>query len=270
MSELRFRLGELLEGPDRCPFLDDEETMRLVDGRLPHPRLEAFERHAAACPACRELADDVGLFHDLTTAGVTVPSESKAFERTDGAVRRALERVTLGRRLRAWLYWLTPALAMVVLLLLLRPEARMIADLDPVPVLPPPVVRSPGLDRDWQRIATAWQEGDLERTAELLQQAVAETPQDADLLFYLGQAQLLRGREGAAIELLERVDALQRPAISEHTRWMLAAALERSGREREACAALRSVVEIGGTRAASAREIVKRRCREFERDQSAP
>lgn len=269
-SELRFRLGDLLEGPTRCVFLDDEEMMRLVDGRLAGPRLEAFERHAPGCPSCHELADDLQMFRDLTTSGVTVPAEIKAFEQTDAAVRQKLERISLGRRLRSLLYWLSPALATVLVAVFLWPQPRLIARIEPVPVMPPTAVRSPDLSQAWQRIAEAWQAGDLATTAELLEAAVAQAPQDADLLFYLGQTRLLRGEAAAAAEALERADVIQRAAISEHTRWMLAAAFERTDRVDEACAALRSVVQIGATRASAAREIVARRCRAVDGDQSAP
>ena len=269
-SQQPFRLGDLLEGPARCSFLSEDETIGLVDGRLAAPRLVAFERHVVACPACGELADDLQLFRDLTTSGVTIPAEIRAFERTNDSMLEKLNRISLRRRLRDLFYWLSPILVTVLLAVFLWPQSRLIAEIEPVELVPPPAVRSLDVSQAWQRIADAWESGDLASAADRLEAAVADDPQSADLLFYLGQARLLLGEPAAAVEMLERADAIQQPAISEHTRWMLAAALERTGRRDEACSALRSVVEVDATRAGAAREIVARRCGDGGVDQSAP
>ena len=100
----------------------------------------------------------------------------------------------------------------------------------------------------------------MPRALSRLERAAAAGSEDASLWFYLGQARLLAGDARGAVDALRRADALEIDAPSEHTRWMLAAALERTGRQDEACAALRSVAEIGGTRSAAARARVARWC----------
>jgi uncharacterized protein HemY len=94
----------------------------------------------------------------------------------------------------------------------------------------------------------------------LLEQAVVDRPEDADLWFYLGLARVRAGDASGAIEALERADRLQAPLHSEHTRWMLAAAFERVDRKAEACASLASVVELDASRATAARRIADRYC----------
>lgn len=260
--ELRFRLGDLLAGEPRCDFFGDEELVGFVEDRLGAARLDAFDRHATGCVSCTELVDDLKVFRKLTTAGVTVPAELASFRTVDARVRRRLSRVALGGRLRTFFYWLSPVLVSLLAVLFFWPATEhMIREIETMPFLPPPAVRSADLGLVWRQAGEAWSAGNMERAATLLEVAVAESPGEADLQFYLGHARLLSGDAEGAVAALQLADRLQTDAPSEHTRWMLAAALERVERGEEACTALRSIVEIGATRAADARDIVERACR---------
>jgi len=260
--ELRFRLGDLLADGPRCDFFGDEELAGFVENRLGAARLDAFDRHVAGCVSCSELVDDLAMFRKLTTAGVTIPAELASFRTVDGGVRRRLSRVALGSRLRTLFYWLSPVLVSLLAVLLFWPSPEfMIREIETMPFLPPPAVRSADLGQAWRQVGEAWGAGDMQRAATLLEAAVAQSPEEADLQFYLGHARLLNGETERAAAALRQADRLQSDAPSEHTRWMLAAALERIDREEEACAALRSIVEIGATRASEARGIVERDCR---------
>jgi hypothetical protein len=260
--QLHFRLGELLGVDSRCENLSPDELMSLVEGRLDGARLEALEQHARSCTACSELIDDVETFRQLTSSGVAVASEHKAFLESDARIRRKLG---LARRLPRfrWFYtWAVPAItAILVLAIWLSPgDELLIADVERMPLVPPPTVRTIDATEAWRQIGLAWEADDMARAVVLLESAVEESGEDASLWFYLGHARLLTGDAAGALDALSRSDALERHAPSEHTRWMLAAALERIDRRDEACDALRSVVEIGGSRAPAARERVERSC----------
>jgi hypothetical protein len=260
--QLHFRLGELLGVDSRCENLSPDELMSLVEGRLDGARLDALEQHARSCTACSELLDDVETFRQLTSSGVTVTSEHKTFLESDARIRR---RLGLARRLPRfrWFYtWAVPAIAAVLLLVVwLAPgDELLIVNVERMPLVPPPTVRTIDATEAWRQIGQAWDAGDMARAVLLLESAVEVADEDASLWFYLGHARLLAGDAAGAVEALNRSDRLEAVAPSEHTRWMLAAALERIDRRDEACAALRSVVEIGGSRAPAARERVERSC----------
>jgi tetratricopeptide (TPR) repeat protein len=261
-QQVQFRLGELLGGGARCEHLAPDEVMDLAEGRLRAGRLETLEQHARTCAACTELLDDVETFRKLTVSGVTIPAELRAFERSEARIRRRIGLSRLLSRFRWFLTWSVPAFAAMLLLVLwLAPEpARMIAEVERMPLVPPPSVRAAGAAETWREIALAWSADDMPRALSLLESAAAAGSEDASLWFYLGHARLLAGDARGAVDALARADALEIEAPSEHTRWMLAAALERTDRRNEACAALRSVAEIGGTRGAAARERVERWC----------
>jgi hypothetical protein len=260
--QLHFRLGELLGDDSRCENLSPDELMSLVEGRLDGARLEALEQHARSCTACAELLDDVETFRKLTNSGVTVASEHKAFLQSDAKIRR---RLGLSRRLPRfrWFYtWAVPAIAAVLLLVVwLSPgDELLIANIERMPLVPPPTVRTIDATEAWRQVGLAWEADDMARAVVLLESAVEGVDEDASLWFYLGHARLLTGDAAGAVDALSRSDALEQDAPSEHTRWMLAAALERIDRRDDACAALRSVVSIGGSRAPAARERLERSC----------
>lgn len=269
MSEpLRFRVGDLVGVEPPCEQLSAAEVEDLADGRLSLDRLEQVRKHAETCASCAELLDDVDRFGRLVTSGLTIPSERRAFERTDPEVRRGLGLAgpsgwhpwtRLPRRIQLWAL---PSFAAVVLLLVWLWPSRplLIADLDPVPLVPPPSVRGLSLGETWDRLQGSWGAGDMSTAARILESAIRDHPERADLRFYLGVALLRSGDAPGAVDALRDADRLEDPIPSEHTRWMLAAALERTNRVSEACEALRSVAEIGGTRASAAREIVARAC----------
>ena len=154
-----------------------------------------------------------------------------------------------------------PAIAAVLLVALWsgRTPVRQIP-VEPFPLLAPPVVRGVDQTELWSRLEERWSDDDMRGAATLLEQAVADRPEDADLWFYLGLARVRAGDASGAIEALERADRLQAPLHSEHTRWMLAAAFERADRKAEACASLAWVVELDASRATAARRIADRYC----------
>ncbi len=276
----RFLVGDLAGLGAPCDHLSAEEAEALAEGRLAAGRLGEIEAHAASCPACAELLDDLERFRTLASRGLTVPSERRAFDAADAAVRRKLRlsrapQSAPRRILRAAVrYGWLPALAAAVLLLVwLRPPPPvLIASVEAVPLEPPPTVRGLSLGETWDRLERPWNAGAMAEAARILDTAAEEHPDRADLLFYLGVARLRSGEAASAVEALQKADRLEAEAPSENTRWMLAAALERTGRIEEACDALRSVAEIGGARAGAAREIVDRACREAAppADQSLP
>jgi hypothetical protein len=266
---LLFRIGDLLGLREPCNHLSREELEDLVEGRLAPDRMETLEAHASACSGCAELLDDLARYRHLVLSGLTIPSERKAFDRVDGAVRERLglrrTRRGLFHDLASWMspLWVPAALASVILLLIWLWPSRpqLIASVEHVPLQPPPMVRGLSLSQIWERLEEPWSADDMTAVTRILEPAVREHPERTDLLFYLGVARLRSGDAEGAVEVLLRADRLEAPVPSESTRWMLAAALERVGRTEEACAALDSVVEIGGSRAAAAREIVDRACR---------
>jgi hypothetical protein len=269
MSDGRlFRVGDLLGLDERCVHLSPSELEDLVEGRMRSDRLEKLKAHAVGCSACTELLDDLAQYQDLVLSGLTIPSELKAFQSADAAARRRLGRCRTPhpwfRKLFSGLtpVWLTPALAGVILLMvwLWPSEPVLIATVEAVPLQPPPAVRGLSLDQTWQRLEEPWRADDMREAARILEPAVRENPDRADLLFYLGVARLRSGDPAGALEPLRRADEVEAAAPSENTRWMLAAALERVGRIDEACDTLRSVAEIGGVRAGDAREITDRAC----------
>lgn len=272
ITQLHFRLGELLGDDTRCEHLFPEELVSLVEGRLSVDRLEALEQHARTCAACSELLDDVETFRKLTSSGVTISSEHGAFLESDARIRRRLGLSRLALRFRWFVTWLVPAFAAMLLLVVwFSPgDEQLIADIERMPLVPPPTVRTVDSTEAWQQIELAWGADDMPRALALLESTVGDSTEDASLWFYLGQARLLAGDAAGAVDALGRSDALESDAPSEHTRWMLAAALERIDRRDEACEALRSVVEIGGSRAAVARERVERSCGSRPPGQSAP
>lgn len=263
-DRLEYRVGDLvgLDGP--CDHLSREELEDLVEGRLDPGRFRDLETHAAGCAACTELLSDLDRFRDLLFSGLAVATERRAFEATDPEVRRKLGLLRPPRRwFRPMLFWLTPAMAVLVLALIwLWPtEPVLIARIEPVPLQPPPAVRGLTLSETWSGLEEPWAAGDMARASVLLQAAVEQHPGQPDLLFYLGLARLLGGDATGALAALQEADRIEADFPSEQTRWMLAAALERVGRRDEACATLRSVAEIGGGRSVQAREIVERSCR---------
>jgi len=272
---LLFRVGDLLGLDAPCDNLSRAEQEDLVEGRLGPERLAEFEAHASVCASCGELLEDLQRYRNLVATGLTIPSERNAFDGTDAAVRRKLGLGGAARRGRRGLFswitplWLTPALATVVLLVLWLWPARplLIASVEPVPLQPPPTVRGLALERTWERLEGPWRADDMQGAARILEPAAQAHPERVDLWFYLGVARLRSGDAAGAVEALLEADRLEASAPSENTRWMLAAALERTGRVEQACAALRSVAEIGGVRAGAARAITDRAC---PRSQSAP
>jgi tetratricopeptide (TPR) repeat protein len=266
---LLFRVEDLLGLDERCDHLSSAELEELVEGRLPADRFRELKIHADGCPACTELLDDLAQYRTLVLSGLTIPSERAAFEKADADARA---RLGLRRTPRRWFrglfsgltpVWLTPALATLILMAVwLWPvQPRLIATVEPVPLQPPPTVRGLSLGQTWERLEGPWSADDMREAARILDPAVREHPERADLLFYLGVARLRSGDPEGALEALRRADEIETAAPSENTRWMLAAALERVGRTDEACDALRSVVEIGGTRAEAAREITDGACK---------
>lgn len=265
---LLFRVGDLVGLDEPCGQLSKAELDELLEGRLRPDRVAELETHAAGCPFCAELLDDLMRYRNLVYRGLTIPSERMAFLNADAAARRrlGLNRATrrrfLDRFFRMPPFWLTPALATVLLLAIWLWPSRplLIVTVEPVPLQPPPTVRGLSLDETWQRLEGPWQADDMREAARILDPAVRDHPERADLLFYLGVARLRSGDPEKALEALRRSDELEAAAPSENTRWMLAAALERVGRVDEACDALRSVAEIGGARAGAAGEITDRAC----------
>jgi len=265
---LLFRVGDLVGLDEPCGVLSPAELDGLMEGRLGPDRLAELESHAAACPACAELLDDLAQYRSLLLSGLTIPAERNAFESSNAAVRRRLGLGRACRRFRDWLsrmspLWLTPALATVLLLAVWLWPSRplLIAAVDAVPLQPPPTVRGVGLSETWDRLQGPWEKDDMRQAARVLERAVKRFPGEADLWFYLGVARLRSGDAGEAVDALLEADRIEAAVPSENTRWMLAAALERVGRVEEACTALRSVAGIGGAKARAAREIAERSCR---------
>ena len=259
---LRFRLGDLLIGPATCAHLDDDEVIGLVEGRLTAERLIHFGGHADDCDSCTELLDDLETFQGVTTHGITIPSERKAYEKSSARIRHRLVRARALAPFRSVLLWLTPAIAAAAAIAVLTwiPDGRLITDIGTVPLVPPPTVRAADVMETWQKLGVAWNEDDMPLAVGLLEEAVSDSPEDTSLWFYLGYARLRTENYPGAVEALRQADTLQVDAPSGQTRFMLAAALERVGRRDDACEALRSVEEIGGSRGQEAGEIVKRSC----------
>ena len=256
---LVFRLGELFADVARCSFLDEAEIEQLVEGRISDTRRGEWERHAAACVACTELLRDLQSIQEIESGGLTV-GERRMFRAADS---RTATTLGLGRRPRRHRrFWMTlPAIAAALFLTLWvgqSPDRQI--PVEPFPLLAPPAVRGADHADLWARLERNWSSDDMRGAAVLLEQAVGDRPEDADLWFYLGLARLRENEPSAAIEALKRADELQASLPSEHTRWMLAAAYEQAGRNADACGSLASVVQLGGSRAAAAREIAESYC----------
>jgi cytochrome c-type biogenesis protein CcmH/NrfG len=258
---LDFRLGELFADVARCSFLDDAETEQLVEGKISDARQREWERHATACVACAELLRDLESIQEIESAGLT-GGERRAFRAADSRTAAALGVGRQARpRRRFWI--MLPALAAVLLMALWvgRNPIRQIP-VESFPLLAPPAVRGADQADLWTDLERLWSNDDMRGAAVLLDQAVGERPEDAGLWFYLGLARLRAGEPSSAIGALQRADELQATVPSEHTRWMLAAAYEQTGRKAEACAILAAVVELDGSRAEAARQAAGRYCGE--------
>lgn len=261
---MRFRLGELLGIEPPCAFLSDDEMQAFIERRLAPERQQRFERHMNDCEACAELRNDTVVFENLVSAGLQVPAERHAFQESDPGLRRRLGIGRGRKRGWTWMYWLVPAvgaLALVAVVLSLGPDPRMFGPVESMPLVAPPSVRGLTLAEIYDRLEPVWLADDMAAAVEILKPGVAANPQQEDLIFYLGVAQLRSGDAAAAITTLRRVDALQAEIPSEHTRWYLAAALDATGDATQACEMLAAVVQIDGRRAATAAQLAEAHCR---------
>ena len=262
--EIGFSVQELLgEGPI-CGFLSEEEIEALADGRLDPRRRAAWEEHAGGCAFCSELRDDLQAF--LRLAEGEDPgtfSERRAFRKSRARVEAAIgaERRHLFRLVRLGVVAAALALTALVLILGLprRTSPSLIAEIESVPLVPPPVVRGVAVET-WNEARTAWDSGNFDEAAVVLEEAAAGSTSDPALLFYLGVARLRADDAAGAEEALRRADALERDVPSDSTRWMLATALDRLGRTEEACEVLRSVAGLGGAHADRAEKITRTSC----------
>ena len=257
------RLGDLLGNAADCSFFHEGEIAEWADGHLDAERFAAWIEHANSCDYCAELADDQHLFQQLTTDGVTIPGEFRAYEKTDARVREA---IGLGqrKRRRRWTFlgWLVPAFAIAALLILLvLPHPPLIKQIEQVPLIPPPAVRGFSVNEYWVEIEAAWTDEDYATAEAVLTRALAEHPELSDLAFYQGLARLNRNDWNGAIDSLQRADTLQVDSPSDTTRWALATALDRAGRRDAACRMLDAVVDLGGSHATRARTITESSCR---------
>jgi len=259
-DEMRFGLGELLGLGPRCDFLGPEEQEALLEGSLSPERRRAFEEHAAECPACSELMADVEMFRDLSAGGTPMASERRAFRETDSRVRRELGLEPGRRARRPMAFGLLAASVAAAALVPRAPEPALFEEIDVVALVPPPAVRGGPSVETWEEARAAWEAGDFAGVVTLLSPELDEAPADDGLLFYLGVAHLRLGGHEKAIEALTRLDRLQADLPSENTRWYLAAALDGAGRRQEACGVLRSVFDMGSTRAGEAQRIIQRGC----------
>ena len=130
-----------------------------------------------------------------------------------------------------------------------------------VPFVPPPAVRGTAGVQAWEEAHRAWDSGDMARLVAVLTPALEQTPDDPNLLFYVGVSQVRLAEFESAVSTLEKLDGIQSDVPSAHTRWFLAVALDGAGRRADACAVLRSVSDLGEARAGAARRIVVRACR---------
>jgi hypothetical protein len=262
---IRFKLVELLGVERSCDYLDDEAVLALIEHKLPPARLRLLEQHASSCADCSELLADAALFEQLAATGLQIPSERRAFRETDDRTRR---RLGIGRRKKPrwpWPTWWIPAfgaLALALLVVLLRPDSLLFQRIDGIPLVPPPSVRGITLAEVYDGLGPVWARDDMQAALPILERGVEENPAQQDLMFYLGVARVRSGRAAAAVEILETLDGLQSDFPSEHTRWYLAAAYDRSGRRAEACAMLRSVAALGGSRAKEAAAKLAAGCSE--------
>lgn len=264
-DELSFGLGELLGLEPRCDFLGEEEQEALLEGSLSPERRRAFEEHAVECPSCSELMADVEMFRALSAGGGSMASERRAFRASDARVRRDLG-LEPGRRARRPMAFgllaasVAAAALMIFILVPRAPEPVLFQEIDVVPLVPPPSVRGGPSVETWEEARVAWEADDFAGVVTILSPALDEAPADESLLFYLGVVRLRLGDHDQAVEILTRLDRLQADLPSENTRWYLAAALDGAGRREEACGILRSISDMGSTRAVEAQRIVRRGC----------
>ena len=258
---IRLKLGELLGFDRACDYLDEAAVLSFVEHRMAPSELRRLQTHAAGCPDCAELLADAESFGRLAAGGVQLANERRAFREADRKTRRVLGLDGERKRGPGWISWLVPAfgaVALGLLVVLLRPAAPLMPTVGTMPLAPPPSVRGLSLAEVYERLAPVWERDDMPAALPILEAGVAADPGREDLMLYLGIARLRTGRTAEAVTILEELDALQADVPSEHTRWFLAAAYDRAGRPAEACAALRSVVAVGGSRVEAAREALGR------------
>lgn len=266
------------------------EIADLVAGRLPRAREDELRAHLEGCEACaaelawaERLRDEAlrqGLRHlppmrvvELTEGGEATPAERDHLERCgdcrdelewsrnapadDGAGKAA------PASFRRWV-WLTAAAAVIVLALFWWPRTPQrdwtaIARIEPLPVRITRSAPEGGSFEERRLIALeAYAAGDWSVARERFVSALELSPDDAELLLYLGSAELLDERhEQAASHLRRARDLADGPRLADEARWQLANLALVEGRPADAVPLLRELASAGGHRAAAAKELIE-------------
>ena len=75
---------------------DNDEVIAFVEGTLDPTRLSAWTEHARQCQVCTELSEDLHTYQRLTSNGVTIPGERRAYEESDARVHSCVFGSRLG------------------------------------------------------------------------------------------------------------------------------------------------------------------------------
>ncbi len=238
------------------------------EGRLSPEEAEAYEQHYFACDRCFE---DL-LYRDrvagrLREQGPLIFAEEI---RAENRARRATRGSGRLRAARGWkvsplrVAWAAGALAIAAIVLIAFALGRMLDRSSRLKDFWTPSaypymaseLRSDVASREFEEAMASYQAGRYGEAAERLERCARATPEDAEILFYLGVSQLLAGDPGEATRKLRRATRLV-PSSALY-RWYLAQAELLRGRADLAESELLQIEGAGGEFAPQARALLRR------------
>lgn len=255
--ELLGRHGQTLD-TNSCPPPDLLRAAR--SDAVPENLRLAVERHLEGCRVCQMLSSDLASLGDEIR-----PQERKRVDaRVYGEAREGAR--PLGRW---WIWALVPAAAAAIVLLLIwthlpgrnmapsptsaPPLAANVFALVPARIdVPVPLVmrgasqNSKNYLGDLMAALAPYQAGNYAQAAQKLEGLAEKYPRSAEVPFYCGVSLLFEGRNAAAAEKLQRAGTLASGRLGAESRWYLAIAYIREGREAQAIPLLHDLCQEPG------------------------
>jgi anti-sigma factor RsiW len=225
--------------------------MRIVEmGAGRESATDAERQHLDLCADCRQELE-------WTQRRANADEE----EGEEGSIPTRVQRPW---RYRAW-PWIAAAAAAVAVVLILLPDRPGI-DLSTIAVVEPLPVRitrdvPPSGSSEAARLLglEAYSAGDWASARDALSSAAAMRPDDAEILLYLGSAELLDGDTAAAADPLLSAERLATGTrLREEASWQLANLALLAGRKDDATERLDQLAAGDGHRAGDAREMLAR------------
>ena len=216
-----------------------------------HAATPAEAAHLAACESCRG---------EMEWAG-SGTAEDAATEDADEDSRR---RTTPSFARRWWPAGAVALAAVVATLIFLPRGPRDAGDLsgrlriEPLPVNISRGAVEPGtFEAARLRALELYRDGNYTNARRAFDEALVLAPGDAEMLLYLGSAELIQGNPaGAALHLAAGANRAEEPPLREELLWQLAHAHLAAGKTGDATSALEQVVALEGRHADEARGLL--------------